>query len=241
MTKRKGMIFTLLTLNHENHHPNNFLIACSFSMNINYSQLPMHSWVWIFPFQLHLMCSQRAHLNYIFSCSGLSYIYNFSVKSVKMASPAFSLLEHLSIRYLILATLSLHWHWFSCFLVLFPAGLKMWTGDPVTVSINLDVVHKLGIFKCSCFGCLLQNVHHFCASSDQPVPFVRSTQHAVRNRIQLTFYCSCSATSSIKIPSNIPLTDVLVNLKPSSITAQSGVLFFSGEIASLFLSEKYLW
>lgn len=51
-------------------------------MNINYSQLSMHSWVWIFLFQQQLMCFQGAHLNdyffkSIFSCSGLLYIYIF--------------------------------------------------------------------------------------------------------------------------------------------------------------------
>lgn len=37
------------------NHPNNFLIAPPFSMNINYSQLSMHSCVWIFLYRQHLM------------------------------------------------------------------------------------------------------------------------------------------------------------------------------------------
>lgn len=75
--EKKEMIFTLLTLNHGNQPLNNFLIAPPFSMNINYSQLSMHSWVWIVLFQQHLMCFQEAHLNnfFFFSCSGLLYIY----------------------------------------------------------------------------------------------------------------------------------------------------------------------
>lgn len=132
LMKKKESIFTLLTLNHGDPPRNEFLITSPFLqwIWIIYSSF-MHSWVWIFLFRQHLMCFQGAHLNdssffKAFSpalvCSTFTFCC-FSVKSLKLAPSASSLLDHLSIKCFASAYLQLYA--FSSFPELLPAVLRL--------------------------------------------------------------------------------------------------------------------
>lgn len=132
LMKKKESIFTLLTLNHGDPPRNEFLITSPFLqwILIIYSSF-MHSWVWIFLFRQHLMCFQGAHLNdssffKAFSpalvCSTFTFCC-FSVKSLKLAPSASSLLDHLSIK--CFASAYLQFYAFSSFPELLPAVLRL--------------------------------------------------------------------------------------------------------------------